>query len=245
MHLELAERVGPEQERERRGGEAEERDGGGRLDARVGDRGGRGGGERHEGERADPHRPRGHAERAIARQQRLLEDEEGGLGDGGGEHEQRVRAHAEAAALADGDDRGAGEPDRDARPHRPLAEGDGRHHGDEHRSGRYEHARGAGVDGLLAGVEQELVGGHAGQRDEDQAREVARRGPAAAGDRRDGRERDGGHRQPQHRQLGRRVVLERGADRREGRGPQHHRHRDCRPCSCHGTTVMARIIKIK
>jgi hypothetical protein len=160
VDLEPAERVGPGEEAERRGAEAEEEDGGAGLGAGVRDRDGCRGRERHERERADPHRPGGHAQRPVPRQQRLLEHEERRLGDGGREHEQRVGRDGEAAALADRDDRRAGEADRHAGPCggvEPLAQEGRRHHGDEHGPGRDEERRRPGIDGLLARVEQQLA----------------------------------------------------------------------------------------
>ncbi len=130
-----------------------------------------GGGQRHE--RGAPGGVAGDLEAAVAADEGFLEDEERGVAGGGAQHEQGVSAGADVAVVGEGEEGGAAEAEGHPDPGLPggaFGEDGPGQHGGEDRAGVDQQVGGAGVDGALAGVEEELVAGHAGEGAGGQAR---------------------------------------------------------------------------
>jgi hypothetical protein len=103
-----------------------------------------------------------------------------------------------------------------------------------------EQARGAGGHGPLAGVQQQLVRGHAGERDRGDRGQVAPGGEPDAARRGDRAQDERSDKEPEDGQVSGAEMLERGPDRRERRAPEHYGggEREGR-ADGHGSTVSS------
>ena len=173
------------------------------------------------------------ARRAL--QQRLLRDDAARVGRRRGDAQRGAPAGVDAALRRrEADHDRAGEGDRaadDERAREALVQQQPGEHREEHRADVDEHRRGAGVDALLGGVEQHVVGAEPQQPAEHEPRHVAARrervaprtatsAPSAAAPTSSRPSVSGAGRQ----------VLARGADADERRRPQHDGDRAPRPC---------------
>lgn len=180
-------------------------------------------GQRHQEERAAPHRVARDFEAGAAAQQRLARRVVDALHHGGGQHNQGVDRDPRRSA-AGCDQRGSAERHNAAAddvPGEALAEERGREQDAERRRDRDQQACRAGRDMNFAPVEQDLIGAHAGRAAQRDQRQIGARRPTDAQERCDDQKRRRRHRQPEPGQARDPEPGDADPDRGKGGGPQN------------------------